>query len=128
MFHKYLIMTRGFKNLIQNGQTSGFQINIRIANYRGVALSLIGNVNLIVDGEEFPFEKIIFKYGRQLFTSNELKKASDVHWFFGDPLTLIINKTGGLKTGMHNIELTELIMTYYNELPVTAKKSMSLVQ
>ena len=80
MFHKYLIMTSGFKNITQGTQIKGFQINIRTPAYRGLYLSLINSVKLKVDGEEFQFEEMSFKYNGHYFSCNDLKKSSQAYF------------------------------------------------
>jgi len=45
----YNLLQRGFKNVTENGQVVGFQVMIKTAYYRGVILSLIQDLELVVD-------------------------------------------------------------------------------
>ena len=113
MFEKYLIMTREFRNVSAGGRITGFQVKVRIPYYRGVYLSLVDTLQLIVDGEEFPPEKITFGLGNRTFTFPEMAKATDVRWSFGEPATLTVDKPGGLKPGAHTVQLGIFIRTSY---------------
>ena len=122
MFEKYLIMVHDFKNVIQNGQTTGFQVNIRINYYRGVYLSQVDTLKLIIDGEEFPVDKMTFSVpehgpnipsNRRTYTFAELAKATTARWFFGDYATLTVSKPGGLKPGLHTVQLGLFIRNSY---------------
>jgi Domain of unknown function (DUF6379) len=122
MYEKHMIMVHDFKNVTQNGQTTGFQINIRINYYRGVYLSQVDTLKLIVDGEEIPHDRMTFtvrQHGpdvasdRRTFTFAELPKTTTVRWYFGDPATLTIAKPGGLKPGSHTVQLGLFIRNSY---------------
>lgn len=113
MFEKYLIMTRGFKNVSRNGKATGFQVKIRIPYYRGVFLSLVDNLQLTVDGETFPRDKLRISVGGRSFTIDEMENATNARWFFGDPATLTASKSGGLTPGMHTVELVINIRKSY---------------
>ena len=113
MFNKYMILTREFRNVREGDQVTGFQVKIRIPYYRGVRLSLIDTVQLAVDGEEFPMDKMTFMAAGKTYTFAELAKVTDTEWFFGDPATLTVNKSGGLATGMHTVQLGIVIRKSY---------------
>jgi|SRR5271157_1168870 len=113
MFNKYMILTREFCNVTESGRVTGFQVKIRIPYYRGVFLSLIDTVQLAVDGEEFPTDKMTFTVGGRTYTFEELGRTTDTEWFFGDPATLTVKKPGGLATGMHTVQLGIAIRKSY---------------
>jgi Domain of unknown function (DUF6379) len=113
MFNKYMILTREFRNVTENGNVTGFQVKIRIPYYRGVRLSLIDTVQLTVDGEDFPMDKMTFTVGGRTYTFAELGKVTDTEWFFGNPATLTAKKPGGLATGMHTVQLGIVIRKSY---------------
>lgn len=156
MYEKYMICTRDFSNVARNGRTAGFQLKIRINYYRGCYLSMIDTLRLRVDGEEFPPGRMTFSVAGRGYTFEELARAKDDRWFFGDPATLTVWKDGGLAPGMHTVELGLFVRnsyvprfdpdnlynfrglthgpggaTHYGEppspLPFTARKKMTLV-
>lgn len=113
MFDKYMVMTRGFQNVIQNGQITGFQMKVRITYYRGVFLPLLSGFDVTVDGENFKPEQMRFTLGNHTYTFDEVGKAEKVHWDFGVPATLTILKPGGLKPGIHDVEVVQTVKPSY---------------
>jgi len=113
MFDKYMVMTRGFQNVIQNGQITGFQMKVRITYYRGVFLPLLSGFDVTVDGENFTPERMRFTLANHTYTMDEVGKAEKVHWDFGVPATLTILKPGGLKPGIHDVEVVETVKPSY---------------
>jgi hypothetical protein len=113
MFNKYMILTRDFRNVGDNGRPTGFQVKIRIPYYRGVTLSLIEAVDLTVDGEVFSPAAMTFSTGGRAYSFDELAKTTNVEWPFGEPATLTVTKPGGLATGMHTVQLGIVIRKSY---------------
>lgn len=109
MFDKHMVMTRGFQNVIQNGQITGFQMLVRITYYSGVFLPLLSGFDVTVDGENFKPEQMRFTVGNHTYTFDEVGKAEKVHWDWGVPATLTILKPGGLKPGIHEVKVVETV-------------------
>ena len=53
-----VIQSVGFRNIVENGEVTGFQLKIRLPYYRGVFLSQLRPGTLTVDGEVFTKEQI----------------------------------------------------------------------
>ncbi len=122
MYEKYMICTRDFKNVTRSGEIIGFQLKIRINYYRGCYLSMVDTLKLIVDGEEFSTDHMTFsvpEHGPAIpsalrtFTFDQLARATDVRWFFGDPATLTVTKPGGLKPGLHTVQVGLFVRNSY---------------
>jgi hypothetical protein len=113
VFERYMICTRDFCNAVRDGKVAGFQVKIRINYYRGCYLSMVDTVRLVVDGEEFSSDKMTFTVGGRTYTFGELAKATDARWFFGDTATLTVTKPGGLRPGMHTVQLGLFIRNSY---------------
>src|SRR5581483_7131655 len=71
MFDKYMVLTRGFQNVRENGRIVGFRMLVRITYYRGVYLPIVGGFQVKVDGEEFPASRMTFTVGGRAFTMEE---------------------------------------------------------
>jgi hypothetical protein len=130
MYENYMLLTRGFKNIHQDGQIIGFQLLAKIAYYRGITLPLIGGFEVKVDGEKFGSEQMRFTIGHNTYTFAETADADDVQWEFGKPLTITVLKAGGLKPGVHEVEFLQNIKPdYFTESgrPSTVIKKMTLV-
>jgi len=130
MFDKYMVMTRGFQNVVQKGEVAGFQMKVRITYYRGVFLPLLGGFDVTLNGEKFKPEQMRFTLGSHTYTFDELGKAEKVHWDFGVPATLTILKPGGLKPGIHDVEVVQTVKPSYIPPPgftARMKRKITLV-
>lgn len=103
MLEKTLIQTRGFHNIIENGEIVGFQFCIRLAYYRGIYMSQLRPQRVIVDGEVFPKEQVVWCVKGQDCTYEEMQTNSTLHWWPGEAAVLKVYKKGGLKPGYHTI-------------------------
>lgn len=113
MFEKYMIMSRGFQNVVEDGKVTGFQLKIRITYYRGIYLALISDYKLTVDGETIAPEQLRFTVGGRTYTLEEMAHEEKARWEFGDPATLTVLKQGGLEPGIHEIELEQTVAPAY---------------
>jgi hypothetical protein len=106
MLETHVIQIKGFKNVVQDGQTTGFQLRVRSPYYRGIWLSLIEGATVSVDGEEFPRERVRWTFGSGSYTNDELASHPDERWHFEEAATLTVEKPGGLKPGLHEVEVS----------------------
>jgi hypothetical protein len=125
------ILDRGFKNVLQNGKITGFQLEVKTGYYRGTYLSLVEDFEITVDGEKFKRDQIRFTVGNHTYTLDELANLTDVRWPFQEAAILTVSKPGGLKTGMHDVQVVQKTRVSY--MPVqpsvyTFRKKMTLVQ
>lgn len=130
MFEKYMICTRGFKNVYEGERPTGFQLKVRITYYRGIPVSCVEGFEVSVDGESFPAEQVSFSIGNHTYPLPEVGKAVDVRWPFGEPATLTIRKPGGLKPGIHDVRVVETLRISYmpnSRSVASAKKKVTLV-
>jgi len=119
MFERYVICEQGFKNVSEKGQITGFQLLLRIANWRGLPLSLIEDVRVRVDGESFPRDAVRVAVGGHSFTLDEMVTRSDVRWQFDELAVITIRRAGGLTLGMHEVAVVEQIRTGLAALPTS---------
>ena len=101
---KQVIQSVGFRNIRENGEVVGFQLKIRLPYYRGVFLSQIKPGSLIVDGETFTKDQILWRVNGEDYTPEEMRQDWQTHWHPMEPATLIVRKAGGLAQGFHDIE------------------------
>jgi hypothetical protein len=125
---QYNILQRGFKNVSQNGQITGFQVMIKTGYYRGVMLSLIEGFEVSVDGESFTAEQTRITINNRTYTFAELANVSDAWWHWLEPATLTISKPGGLKPAVHDVKVTvKLRISYMARVPNTYNFNDKLV-
>jgi hypothetical protein len=133
MLERDMIQSKGFKNFLRNGQIAGFQLRYRTPYYRGVLCSLLEGAEVSVDGETFARDQTRWTIGNRTFTHDELAKASDVRWQFKDAAILTVTKSGGLKPGLHDVQVVLKWRRSYariEEQPSvhTARKKMVLME
>jgi hypothetical protein len=104
MYDKYLIVGEAFKNVKEGGKVTGFQFGLRLPYYRGVVLSLVGDMVISVDGEKVPTEAMTVTVGGKTYPLSQLENEPVAKWEFGDIGILTVAKPGGLKPGEHHIE------------------------
>ena len=98
-----VIQSVGFRNITENGEVTGFQLKIRLPYYRGVFLSQLRPGTLIIDGERFEKEDIVWTVNGEDYTCEEMKCDWHTHWAVTLPATLKVRKPGGLSQGYHDI-------------------------
>lgn len=97
-----VIQSVGFRNIIEDGNITGFQFKVRLPYYRGIFLSQIRPGTLYVDGEKFEKEEIIWNVNGEYFTIEEMKSDFQTHWAVTQPAVLKVKKNGGLAQGYHD--------------------------
>ncbi len=78
MLETSVIQTRGFRNIEQGGQIVGFELRVRSNYYRGAWLSLLRPGDVIVDGEVFDKNDIIWNIEDIDYTPEEMLKIDYV--------------------------------------------------
>ena len=118
MFDNYLIRSDSLKNDVIDGEVVGFSMAVRIANYRGVFLSLHCGYYLCVDGTEYPVDAQTFEINGKLPRGfDEIKSAVWEHWDFDDEAILHVRAPGGLAPGVHEIRFQQCVIAAYGYMP-----------
>lgn len=105
MLEKEVIQELGFRNVRKDGQVVGFQVRYRSCYYRGVWLSMSLGFDVTVDGEKFPREAVTVTVAGRTYTQEAMTSLGDVHWSTSEAATLTVAKPGGLKPGVHEVEV-----------------------
>ena len=98
MLERDHMQSTGFRNT-----ETGFELRIRAPNYRGMRLSLIEGVEVIVDGESFAAKQNSVVYKGVAYSFDQLANATEVRWEVGTTITLQVEKAGGLEPGVHEV-------------------------
>jgi hypothetical protein len=124
MLEKENIQSRGFRNVSLGGKVIGFQVPFRSSYYRGVWLSQLTEPKVVVDGEVFEGDQITWTISGNTYAHADLSKYSEVNWPLYEPAILTIKKPGGLKHGIHNVDLS---YGYSNSYTAAASRSNWIV-
>jgi hypothetical protein len=83
----------------------GFTLDVGLNYYRGLPLSTIEELALVVDGEAIPDNLLLFEYNDKLFPPSQIGLAFTEFWSVKKDLRIRAYQ-GGLAAGSHTIELT----------------------
>jgi len=120
----------GFKNTAYEGKR-GFQLKVRLPDYRSLPLSCIAGIELRMDGEAINSKDIVFRLNGYSHKLEELPGLHQVWWFILDPAELFVARERDLTAGEHEVEGTVALVTPYATVGVhtrhvTAKKRLLL--
>lgn len=115
---QYNLLDRGFRNIRQNGQATGFQVLVRSAYYRGVWVPLIDSFEVKVDGETFQGDQVQCAFNGKSYAQSEFDKLDTVRWQWQDAAVLMVNKPGGLNPGWHDVTvICKMRISYMPVIP-----------
>jgi hypothetical protein len=118
-YETYMICEDGFCNVEQEGRVVGFQVQLRLANYRGYVLSQIEDICINVDGVAIEREQLRFTVGGNTYTLAEMEDTVDDRWELRQVATLTCLQDGGLTPGTHALSVEEHVRASY--IPMTAR-------
>jgi hypothetical protein len=120
MFDRYIIGESGFRNVTEAGSVTGFEVQVRIAYYRGIGLSMVEGFDVSVDDVNFPREKNLFTIRGRTLTFDEMETEYDERWEMGEFAALTVPCDGGLAAGAHKVSVVEYLrISYMPVLSVT---------
>ena len=104
---KYMLDAADVKNVVlKDGNRPGFILKMQIPYYRGVALSMIDDLFVKVNGELFEKEKLIFSVDGFQYTWPMIETVTTLRWEFGTKATVYVPLDGGLTvTPVNHIEV-----------------------
>lgn len=101
-----IIQSRGFRNIRQGDQVTGFQVPIRMKSYRGMWLPQLRPATVTVDGVKFDGDQVAWVVSGTTVEQRELPKRDDIHWSSLEPAFLVVKKPGGLESGVHEVDVS----------------------
>ena len=113
MLELSLIQTRGFTNVVEDGNVTGFKFLLRMPNYRGLWASLIDGIEVSVDGNPFKPDIAQWTIGGHTYALDELQRSQGVHWQLDELATITVPLAGGLTPGVHDVAVTVLLRSPY---------------
>ena len=101
------------KNWYDDGECTGFSVDVRSFYYRGVPLALFESAYVQVDGQVYGPEDMRVLVDGELFEFKDMCDVTLHYWNKGYPAKLIIRKPGGLSQGWHEVSAIAEIRAYY---------------
>lgn len=127
MFDKYMICEDGYGNVQQDGRTVGFAFQARLPYYRGIGLSMVEDIGVIIDGEPVARQDIRFSVRGRTWTLDEMETEYTDRWNFGEKALVTVVRDGGLTPGRHKVQLSERIRVSYLPFVPTTRDTKELL-
>jgi len=126
-YDKWMICPDGFCSVERDGEVVGFQIRMRIANYRGYILSQIEDIRVEIDGEAIERDAIRFSVGSRTYTLEQMESVVDDRWELRQVATVTCLKPGGIAPGKHAVQVEQHIRASYIPMVAVARSKTALV-
>ena len=126
MFDSYVFTEGSARNVPTNSGEPAFQLETLITYYRGIPLSMVHAVELVVDGRDAPQSELaISPNGTDWFTLDEATTVTSYRWEYGTPL-FVRWLNGGLSGGDHNVTLRLKIRVAYIPVPFGGERTRTV--
>lgn len=126
MFDSYVFTDNSARNVTTQDGTTAFQLETLITYYRGIPLSMVHAVELVVDGTEVPRAEIsISPNGEDWFSLDEATTVTTWRWEYGTPL-YVRWLNGGLESGEHEVTLKLKIRVAYIPVPFGGERTRTV--
>lgn len=126
MFDSYVFTDNTARNVRTETGEQAFQLETLITYYRGIPLSMVHGVQLVVDGTEVdPAQLRISPNGSDWFTPDEATTVTTYRWEYGTPL-YVRWLNGGLTQGEHEVTLRLQIRVAYIPVPFGGERTRTV--
>ena len=112
MYEKYMIMPEKARKT-----EAGFDVAARLPYYRGVALSMIDEIEVSVDGETLPQADVLITVGGKTYDRQQREDETEHRWEMVDDALLTVKKAGGFALGEHTVGLKVVLRIGYLPFP-----------
>jgi hypothetical protein len=115
MFDRYIVCEEGFRTL-DDGRTGGV-VEVRMPYYRGLALSMVEAVDLVVDGRPVPAARTTFTVHGNTYRFDQLPRTTDDRWEMGERAQLAFETDEPLAAGEHDVAVAVRLRISYMPVP-----------
>jgi hypothetical protein len=113
MFDKYIICTEGFRRDADRGG----RIEVRMPYYRGLGLSMVEAVDLVIDAKPVPPERTTFTVHGRTYTVAEMPGVTGDRWEMGERAELAFETDEPLAPGEHDVAVSVRLRISYMPVP-----------
>jgi hypothetical protein len=111
MFDQYIVCEENFRAL-DGGRTGGV-VEVRMPYYRGLGLSMVEAVDLVVDGTPVPPSRTTFTVHGNTYTFAQLPTVTDDRWEMGERAQLAFETDEPLAPGEHDVAVSVRLRISY---------------
>ncbi|GHE90090.1 hypothetical protein GCM10017786_22900 [Amycolatopsis deserti] len=121
MFDQYIVC-----GLRARGEDGG-EVEVRMPYYRGLFLSMVEAVDLVLDGTPVPPERTTFTVHGNTYTFAELPRVTDDRWEMGERAVLGFTTDEPLTPGEHDVAVSVRLRISYMPVPGGGRDRKRLV-
>ncbi len=126
MFDNYVFTDNSARNVNTEDGGTAFQVETLITYYRGIPLSMVHDVELVVDGGDVPRDEVVISpNGADWFTLDEATTVTTYRWEYGTPL-YVRWLNGGLPGGEHEVTLRLKVRVAYIPVPFGGERTRAV--
>ncbi|GAA5063832.1 hypothetical protein HNP84_008242 [Thermocatellispora tengchongensis] len=125
MYDRYIICEDGFR--VRDDGRPGGRVEVRMPYYRGLALSMVEAVDLVLDGRPVPPERTTFTVHGNTYTFAELPAVTHDRWEMGERAELAFQTDEPLAPGEHEVTVSVRLRISYMPVPGGGRDSKRLV-
>ncbi len=129
MFDRYVFTPGSAGNVEEQGTVTAFELATGITYYRGIPLSMLHELELVVDGVDVPADELrVSPDGAEWFTLDEATTVVDPRykWEYDRPLRVRWVRPGGLTPGEHQVTLKVKVRTSYIPVPFGGQRTRTV--
>ncbi len=115
MFDQYIVCEEGFRTR-EDGRPGGV-VEVRMPYYRGLGLSMVEAVDLVVDGTPVPPSATTFTVHGNRYAIDELPTVLDDRWEMGERAQLAFETDQPLAPGEHDVAVAVRLRISYMPVP-----------
>jgi hypothetical protein len=115
VFDRYILCEENFR--ARDDGRSGGVVEVRMPYYRGLGLSMVEAVDLVVDGTPVPPERTTFTVHGNTYTFDRLPGVLDDRWEMGERAELAFETDEPLTPGEHDVAVSVRLRISYMPVP-----------
>lgn len=115
MFDKYIVCDDSLR--ARDDGRPGGEVEVRMPYYRGLFLSMVEAVDLVVDDRPIPADRTTFTVHGATYTFAEMPHVTDDRWEMGERAVLAFETDEPLAPGAHDIAVTVRLRISYMPVP-----------
>ena len=124
MFDRYIVCEEGFRAR-DDGRPGGI-VEVRMPYYRGLTLSMVEAVDLVLDGTPVPAGRTTFTVHGNTYTFDQLPSVTDDRWEMGERAELAFETDAPLAAGEHDVAVSVRLRISYMPVPGGGRGSKRL--
>ena len=115
MFDRYIVCDDSLRS--RDDSRPGGVVDVRMPYYRGLTLSMVEAVDVVVDGTPVPAARTTFTVHGNTYTFDRLPTVTDDRWEMGEPAHLAFETDEPLAAGAHDIAVAVRLRISYMPVP-----------